>query len=174
MVLLLAAWLMGCQSGTSQDATALFAPAVVLQVTMPSGSVNRLTIPVGKHGSVGAVLGPSLDLSPVLNDDGTLEIVVSPVVWDAATGSFLRGEPERKAVQLGEAWRFASASFPITVKWLRTVAEPTSGASPLAGPDAGRCCVVCGSDVVCACAVSTPCGDCCTESCPCQRGDVER
>jgi hypothetical protein len=174
MVLLLAAWLMGFQPGTSQNATALSAQAVLLQVTMPSGSVNRLTIQVGKHGSVGAVGGPSLDLSPALNDDGSLALAVTPTVWDAATQSFSIGEPERAGLRIGEAASFARDLFPITVKWLETkTAAAPGGASP-AGTEADRCCVVCNSEVTCGCAVVTPCGNCCVEPCPCQNGSVKR
>lgn len=174
MVLLLAAWLMGFQPGTGQNATALSTQAVVLQVTMPSGSVNRLTIPVAKHGSVGAVLGPSLDLSPVLNDDGTMAIVVTPIVWDAATNSFSGGGPERATLRIGEAASFARDLFPITVRWAEMKTTSTPGGASTAGTDADRCCVVCNSDVICGCAVVTPCGNCCVEPCPCQSGSVKR
>jgi hypothetical protein len=170
MVLLLAAWLLGIQGGTGQSATVLPAPAMVLQVTMPSGSVNRLTIPAGKHGSVGSVAGPTLDLSPTLKEDGSLEITVTPVGWDPATGSLVSGTAERQVVQPGETANFATAPFPIAVKWLGTVATGAPTGSSAGDAGAERCCLICDSVVFCACAVVTPCGDCCAESCGCQGG----
>lgn len=171
MGMLLAASLLGVQGGTGQSAAALPAPAVVLQVTMPSGSVSRLTIRSGMHGSVGSVLGPTLDLSPTLTGDGRLEITVTPVAWDPATGSLAAsGTAERQVVRPGETTRFADASFPIVAKWLGTVPVAAPAGASTGDEDAERCCVICGSEVTCACEVITPCGDCCSTNCSCQDG----
>ena len=48
MVVLLAVWLLGIQMGSGQDATILQPPAVVLQVTMPSGP-SRWRLPPGRR-----------------------------------------------------------------------------------------------------------------------------
>lgn len=169
--MLLAASLLGVQGGTGQSATALPAPAVVLQVTMPSGSVSRLTTRSGMHGSVGSVLGPTLDLSPTLTGDGRLEITVTPVAWDPATGSLApSGTAERQVIRPGETARFADASFPIVAKWLGTVSMAASAGPSTGDEGAERCCVICGSEVACACAVITACGDCCSTACSCQDG----
>ncbi len=174
MLLVVAAWLIGLQVGIGQDAVMPTAPAVVLQVTMPSGSVNRLTVAPGRHGSVGSVSGPRLDLKPALKDDGSLEIVVTTCVRDAATGTLVANDVERQVVQPGDVARFAASVFPIEVKWLATVAVPASGQPATAGPDGDRCCVVCGADVTCGCEVITPCGDCCVGTCGCQDGGIKR
>ena len=172
--MVLAAWLLSVQVGTSQTTVVPAAPAVVLQVTMPSGSVSRLTILSGKHGSVGRVSGPSLDLSPTLKDDGSLEIVVTTWVRDRATNFLVTSDIERQVLQAGEAARFAAAIFSIEVMWSGTVAMAGSTPSSAPAADRARCCVVCGSEVTCACAVVTPCGDCCAVSCGCQDGAVKR
>lgn len=174
MVLLFAAWLLGIQGGTGQSATVLPPPAVVLQVTMPGGSVNRLTIPSGKHGSIGSVLGPTLDLSPTVKEDGSLEITVTPVGWDPATGSVVSGTAERQVVQPGETASFATAAFPIVVKWLGTVASAAPSGSSAGEDRAERCCVICDSVVFCACAVVTPCGDCAVAGSSGQNGSTRR
>ncbi len=174
MMMLVAAWLLGIQAGPTQNATIPQAPAVVLQVTMPSGSVNRVTIPSGKHGSVGAVNGPGLDLAPTLKEDGSLELVVTPIAWDPATGSVTSGVPERQVLQAGETAAFANATFPIAVKWLETVSTTASSGSTTAGDSVERCCVACGSEIVCGCRVVTPCGDCCAVSCGCQDGSASQ
>lgn len=174
MVMLLAAWLLGIQAGSAQNVTVSPPPGVVLQVTMPSGSVNRLTIPSGKHGSVGTVNGPGLDLSPTLNDDGTVEVTVTSLAWDPATNSLTTGDAERQVLRPGQTARFSEATFPIAVKWLGTVSTAASSGSASADDSVERCCVACGSEVVCGCAVVTPCGDCCALSCGCQGGSVKR
>ena len=170
MVALLAAWLMGMQIGAGQNAFVSPAPAVVLQVTMPSGAVNRLTIASGGHGSVGAVLGPTVDLSPTLRDDGTLEIVATPVAWNPATSRLSTGDAERQLLRPGETASLAHGTFPISVKWLGSVATAAPAGSSGNDPGPERCCIACGSEVVCGCAVVTPCGDCCATSCGCQGG----
>jgi hypothetical protein len=168
MGMLLAASLPGVQGGTGQSAAARPAPAVVLQVTMPSGSVSRLTIRSGMHGSVGSVLGPTLDLSPTLMGDGRLEIAVTPVAWDPATGSLAAsGTTERQVVRPEDTARFADTNFPIVVKWLGTAPVTGSAGASTGDEDAERCCVICGSEVTCACEVITPCGDCCSSTCSC-------
>lgn len=174
MLVLLAAWLLGIQAGSTQNATVPQAPAVVLQVTMASGSVNRLTIPSGKHGSVGAVNGPGLDLAPILKEDGSLEFVATPIAWDLATGSFTSGDPERVILQPGDTAALGRATFPIAVKWLGTVSATSPAGSSAIDGSPEQCCVVCGTEVICACAVVTPCGDCCATSCGCQDGSVKR
>jgi hypothetical protein len=131
-----------------------------------------LTIPSGKHGSVGTVNGPGLDLSPTLKDDGTVEITVTPLAWDPATGSVTRGVPEQQLLQPGDTAGFANATFPIAVKWLGTVSTTASSGSTSADDSGERCCVACGSEIVCACRVQTPCGDCCAVSCGCDGGSA--
>lgn len=174
MMMLLAAWLLGIQVGTGQNTGVPSAPAVVLQVTMPSGRVSRLTVPPGKRGSVGSVLGPSLDLSPTLRDDGSLELVVTELVWDPTTDSLASKNVERQVVQAGETAAFPNGDFPIAVKWLGTVAVTVPAWSVTPDADSDRCCVVCGSEVICGCAVVTPCGDCSLASCGCQDGSIKR
>jgi hypothetical protein len=170
---LLAASFLGVQGGTSQSAAALPEPAVVLQVTMPSGSVSRLTIRSGMHGSVGLVLGPTLNLSPTLTGDGSLEIAVTPVAWDPSTGSLVaNGTTERRVVRPGETARFADASFPIVAKWMGTTPVTAWTGASSGDEDAERCCVICGSEVTCACEVITPCGDCCSATCSCEDGSA--
>ncbi len=174
MVILLAAWLVGIQAGSGQNVMVSPPPGVVLEVTMPSGSVNRLTIPSGKHGSVGTVNGPGLDLSPTLKDDGTVEVAVTPLTWDPATYRFASGTAERQVLQSGETAAFPNGPFAIAVKWLGTVPVATPAGSATTDQATQRCCVVCGSEVVCGCAVVTPCGDCCAASCGCQDGSMKR
>lgn len=174
MVMLLAAWLLATQMGAGQNVLVSAPPGVVLEVTMPSGSVNRLTIPSGKHGSVGTVNGPSLDLSPTLRDDGSLEIVVTPVAWDPATNSLTTGDAERQVLRPGQTTGFSEATFPIAVRWLGTVAPAVPSGASAADAGAERCCVACGSEVVCGCAVVTPCGDCSAPSCGNDNGGVKR
>ena len=174
MVVLLAAWLLGIQPGSTQIATIPQAPAVVLQVTMPSGSVNRLTIPSGKHGSVGTVNGPGLDLSPALKDDGTVEVTVTPFAWDPATGSVTSGVPEQRVLQAGDTAGFSNGAFQVAVKWLGTVAPAVPSGASATDAGAERCCVACGSEVVCGCAVVTPCGDCSVAACSGQGGSIKR
>ncbi len=160
--------------GTGQNVMVSPPPGIVLRVTMPSGTINRLTVPSGKHGSVGVVNGPGLDLSPTLNDDGTVEITVTPLAWDPATNSFTTGDAERQVLRPGQTTSFSEATFPITVKWLGTVATAVLSGASAAGAGGERCCVACGSEVVCGCAVVTPCGDCCAASCGCPDGSVKR
>jgi hypothetical protein len=172
MVMLLAAWLLGIQAGSGQNVIVSPPPGVVLEVTMPSGSVNRLTIPSRKHGSVGAVNGPGLDLAPTLKEDGSLELVVTPIAGDPATGSFTSADLEREVLRPGDTAAFGKATFPIAVKWLETVSTTASSGSRRAGDSVERCCVACGSEIVCGCRVVTPCGDCCAVSCGCQDGSA--
>jgi hypothetical protein len=173
MVMLLAAWLLATQMGTGQNVMVSAPPGVVLEVTMPSGSVNRLTIRSGAHGSVGTVNGPGLDVSPTLRDDGSLEIVVTPVAWDPATNCLTTGDAERQVLRPGQTTGFSEATFPIAVKWLGTVAPAVPSGASAADAGAERCCVACGSEVLCGCAVVTPCGDCAVAACSGQGGSIK-
>src|SRR5512140_3562870 len=173
MVIALAVWLLGIQGAAGQNSVAPPVPGVVLEVTMPSGSVNRLTIVSGKHGSVGAVNGPNLDLAPTLRDDGSLELTVTAVIWDSTTNSTSTLEAEQHVLRLDETAGFADGTFPISVKWIGTVAMSAAAGSAITGSDADRCCVVCGSELTCGCHVVTPCGDCCGASCGCQDGRIK-
>lgn len=174
MVTLVAAWLLSTQAGSGQITASLQAPAVILQVTMPSGTVNRLTIQSGKHGSVGIVNGPALDLSPTLNDDGTVEVTVTPLTWDGGANGFASGTLDAQVLRTGESVAFANGPFVIEVKWVGTVSPAGADASAAGADPAERCCVICGSDVICGCVVVTPCGNCCSGSCGCPDGSVKR
>jgi hypothetical protein len=101
-------------------------------------------------------------------------LVRCPLAWDPATGSFTSGEIERHVLQPGDTATFGKATFPIAVRWLETTS--TTPPSDSTGADDGiePCCVVCGPQVLCGCAVVTPCGNCCTGSCSCQDGVVKR
>ncbi len=172
MMMLLAAWLLTIQAGTAQGTAVATTPAVVLKVTMPSGSVNRLTIRSGKHGWVGAANGPGLDVVPSLKDDRSLELVVSPLAWDPATGSFTSGGPERQILQLGDTTAFGRATFPIAVEWLGTVSTTAPLDSTSDDEGAERCCVACDSEILFGRHVETPCGACCAGSCDGEGGDA--
>lgn len=174
MLIAIALWLFGVQAGTGQSAGTPSVPAVVLQVTLPAGSVVQVTVPPGKIGSVGSVLGPRLDLSPSLSEDGSLELGVTAVIWDPATNTTSSLDAGRQVVRQGDTARFADGIFPIGVKWMGTVMTPALTGPSTAGSDTDRCCVVCGSVMTCGCRVVTPCGDCCGASCACQDGSIRR
>jgi hypothetical protein len=107
-----------------------------------------------------------------LKDDGTVEITVTPVAWDPATGSVTSGVPEQRVLQAGDTAGFSNGTFQVAVKWLGTVSTTAPAGSTTADDSVKRCCVACGSEIVCGCRVETPCGDCCAVSCGCQGGNA--
>jgi hypothetical protein len=140
--------------------------AIVLKVTTPSGRTSMIAVPEGGRATVGLKNGRTLALEPSRTADGRLAVVISAKEIDPDTGAESWLVVDRMSLTLRQPARFEDAVFPIGLEWdgvrSRTVAAETTG------EPCQRCCVVCGGEVICACRVQAPCGDCCCPStCSC-------
>lgn len=94
-------------------------------------------------------------------------MVVTVKDVDPITGGEIWPVAERLLVQPQERIIIDDPLFPIELEWTDTRAR----VPPAVGSDSEpclRCCVVCGGEVICACRVQSPCGDCCCrDTCGC-------
>jgi hypothetical protein len=141
--------------------------AVVLRVTTPSGQTSTIAVQEGGRATVGQLGGRTLGLEPSRTAAGRLDIVISAGEINRQTDVETWLVVGRLSLALRETARFEDEVFPIVVEWVDVRPRTASGEGVPAGP-CQRCCVVCGGEVICACRVQAPCGDCCCPStCAC-------
>jgi len=156
----------GAPVGHPQQAVPTPSDANVLKVTTPSGRAATITVTEGGRATVGLKNGRTLAIEPSRAADGRLAVVISAKEIDPNTGVESWLVVERMSLVLRQPARFDDAMFPIGLEW-DGVRSPTAAAGTTGEP-CQRCCVVCGGEVICACRVQAPCGECCCEStCSC-------
>ena len=156
----------GAPLGHSPQALPTPLDAIVLKVTTPSGRTSTMTVPEGGRATVGMKNGRTLSLEPSRTADGRLAVVISAKEIDPNTGAESWLVVDRLSLGLRQPARFEDAMFPIGLEW--DGVRPRTAAAGTTGEPCQRCCVVCGGEVICACRVQAPCGDCCCPStCSC-------
>lgn len=145
----------------------------LLQVALLDGDSVKAKIRTAEGGRIEIALEASqpLFLTPYLRD-GRLELVVNAVVRENGTPT-LGAELARYSVDEGVWTAIDELPESIRVQWT----DLGTGAQVLTTEPAGpclQCCVVCGGDSFCGCAVETPCGSCCCPTvCGCPGSAVQ-
>ena len=139
---------------------------IVLRVTTAEGTPAQLTVLNGGLARVARAGGPVVGLTTVLRD-GWLELVVSVITKDAATGNEAIAQVARLRLELNLTVHIDQGDASFDVSWLATLPAAVTSPTPSID-DCTSCCVTCGSDTYCGCAVQTECGSCCCRhTCPC-------
>ena len=132
--------------------------AVELRMRRDDAPVARIRVLNGKAARVTLQGGRSLALTPSVRE-GWVELLIEEL--EEGGGVVPRSfELGRYGLERGVPVRVSVVPVPFDVEWSGTF---TPGESGVNRPDApcSRCCVVCGGDMFCGCAVETPCGTCC-------------
>jgi hypothetical protein len=156
----------GSPLGHAPQAVATPLDAIMLKVTTPTGRAATITVPEGGRATVGLKNGRTLALEPSRAADGRLAVVISAKEIDPNTGAESWLVVDRLSLALRQPARFEDAMFPIGLEWDGVRSQ--TAAAGTTGEPCQRCCVVCGGEVICACRVQAPCGECCCAStCSC-------
>jgi hypothetical protein len=166
LLTLLTTLTIGGPLGHAPHAVPTASDAIALKLTTPSGRTSTVAVPEGGQVTVGLKNGRTLAVEPLRTADGRLAVVISAKQIDPDTGAESWLVVGRLSLALRQSARFEDAVFPIELEWVdvrsRAVAAETTD------EPCQRCCVVCGGEVICACRVQAPCGDCCCPSaCSC-------
>lgn len=131
---------------------------VELRLARNDRTIARIRIPEGTPALVTLQGEQPLALTPTARDTW-VELVVEALGADREIAGG-RTELGRYQLDSGVPVEIAALAVPVRIEWVHSVTVSSLGPSRLDGP-CTRCCVVCGGDLFCACAVETVCGSCC-------------
>ena len=139
---------------------------VVLRILTAGGTPAKLTAQNGGLVRVAKAGKPILGLTPTLRD-GRVDLYLSVITKDPATGNEGIRQIDRLRLDQHTVVSVSEAGISFEIEWLETLPPPAMQPDAYA-TNCTTCCVTCGPDTYCGCAVETECGYCCCRNtCPC-------